>query len=488
MIMVFILFSSCNERHDEKMLSVAVAQEPPTLDVMVNTSLSGRNIVVGNVYERVLVIDENGNIVPFLAEDFELLDQGCTLRMTIRDGITFHDGTQLEADDVASSLNRWLYVYSNARKMVGESRFETDGCDVVIHSDSSIALLPVMLASSPQAAVIVPSSSLSSLTSNGLLIEAPGTGPYKIKDWVSGAYIELDEYKEYWGVKPIINNIRYNFVSDPVTRRLGLESGQYDFIDTVSSDDIQALEKSDSIALHQGGETGSIVLVFNKKAGISMDQNFRKAVSLFINREELMRACYGDSGYYLHSDYMDSGDALWSVDPALDSYGAEDDDSGRSFLSASSYSGEKVRILSSNLSNIDKIAITLSSELEKEGIETELIILDWASFMEKRNDPFSWDIYVSATSKVVLPIEKGYLFSSSPGGFDDKRSSELIERMSSSSTIEEASVLWKETQKALWEYVPVIVPGHYSTVYASSAALHDIDFSDGYNFRNAYLD
>ena len=485
---VLSLMLSCSVDADSAVLSVAAAQEPPTLDVMVNTSVSGRNIVVGNVYERLFAQGRNGSIEPLLAESYELSDDGCTLTATIRDGVVFHDGTPLDAEDVASSLNRWLSVYANARKMVGDARFEAAGRTVTIHSSSPIALLPSMLSSSPQAAVIVPSSYVSSLSPGELISGAPGTGPYTIASWSSGAYIELSLFDEYWGEKPSINEIRYNFVPDPVTRRLGLESGLYDFIDTVSSDDIESLQANNDIILHQGGETGSIVLALNKREGICTDHDFRRAVSLFINREELMRACYGDYGYTVRSDYMDAGEALWSVDSSLDPYGREDEAAGHAFLDSSGYDGGVVRILAPNLSNIDKIAVALSSELGKEGINTELTILDWASFIERRKDSSSWDIYVSAASRVVLPIEKGYLFSSAPGGFADKTSSALIEDLSSSSSLEEAAAVWKEAQQSLWEYVPVIIPGHYSTVYASSSCLNGIDFSDGYHFRYAELD
>ena len=480
------LFVSCVAERDGSVLSVATAQEPPTLDVMVSSSVSGRNIAVGNVYERLLSIDEDGNIVPCLASAYELMDAGHTLVLTLQQDVHFHDGSVLTPEDVVSSLNRWLSVYSNTRKITGESMFHAEGNNIVIEASSSLALLPLMLASSPQAAVVLPASSVSSLTDNGLVIDAPGTGPYVLAEWATGAYIELKAFDEYWGDKPEIDEIRYNFVSDPVTRRLGLESGQYDFIDMVSSDDVPSLEKNSSIELHEGGETGSIVIVFNKKEGISRDQDFRRAISLLIDREELMRSCYGDYGFSLHSDYMENG--KWSVDSSLDVYGREDEELATKFLDASSYEGKGVRILSSNLSNIDKIAITLSSELEKEGINTEIIIMDWASFMEKRRDPSSWDIYVSAASSVVLPVEKGYLFATSPGGFDDKELSSMISELASSSSIEDAVEIWKRAQIGLWEYVPVIIPGHYATVYASSSSLHDIDFTDGYHFRNAFLD
>ena len=483
LLLLFVLLVSC-KAEDDGILSVAVAQEPPTLDVMVNASVSGRNILVGNVYERLFTID-GASIVPCLAEGYELTDDGHTLEIEIRKGVSFHDGSSLDAEDVVSSLNRWLDVYGNAEKLVDGATFEISEGKVVIHSSSSLALLPYMLASSPQAAVIVPSASLSDLTENGLLKNAPGTGPYVVESWLPGDSIELDVFEGYWGDKPEIEAIKYSFVSDPVTRVLGIESGLYDFIDTVPSDDIPTL-RDKGIELNQGGENGSIVLIFNKKEGISCDNDFRKAVSLLIDRDALMKACYGDYGYSVQSDYRD-GESIWSVASSLDPYGEENDERGLEYLEAAGYDGQTVRILSSNLSNLDKIAVALSSELEEAGVDTELIILDWAAFSDMKWNSSRWDIYISATSSVILPIEKGYLFPSGAGGFDDEESERLIGMLSEASAEEEAVAIWNEAQKRLWEYIPVIVPGHYSTVYASSG-VSGVDFSDGYSFRRAVLE
>ncbi len=483
-IPVLISFSlfSCSEK-DSSALSVAVAQEPVVLDLMVNSSVSGRNIADGNVYERLIALSD-GNLVPQLAESFELGDSGKTLTIKIREGVLFHDGSELDAEDAVLSMNRWLSYYASAERLVGDSRFTASGDCISIKADSSLVLLPFMIASSPLAAVIVPAEEILSLDDGEILQSVAGTGPYRMKEWRYGDSIELERWDEYWGEMPEIEHITYSFVPDSVTRRLGLESGQFDFIDTVLSDDIPQLSKMDGITLHQGDENGSIVLVFNKKAGVSADADFRKAVSLFIDRDELMKACYGDYGYSLHSDYMEA-DSLWSVDDSSDPFGTENEEKGLEYLRASSYDNEPVRILSSNLTNLDKIAIALSSELEEEGIETEIIILDWAAFIEKRNDPEFWDIYVSATSSTILPLEKNYLTATSPGGFDNPESETLLKAVAETESVEEAISIWQDCQKSLWNYIPVIVPGHYSTVYASVSTLENIDFTNGFNFRKA---
>ena len=157
-------------------------------------------------------------------------------------------------------------------------------------------------------------------------------------------------------------------------------------------------------------------------------------------------------------------------------------------IPASSYDGSTVRILSSNLTNLDKIAIALASSLESEGIDADVTVLDWASFIEKRKDSSSWDIYVSAMTKVPLPQLKTYLSPSFPGWFGDGELLERTEDLNDAGTLEEASMLWNDLQVDLWEYVPVMIPGHYSTIYAVSGDLEGVIISDGFYFWNAYRD
>ena len=230
------LLFSCGE--EEAGLSVAMAQEPPSFDVMVNTSISGREILVGNVFERPLAY-EDGEIIPLIAESYSFEDEGCTLRLEIKDGILFHDGSLLTAADVVSSLNRWLSYSDAAEKIVRESWFREDDGDAVISSQSSLSLLPVLIASSSESAVIYKASEIPS--DGNIVTSRIGTGPYKVIDYSLGEKLSLELFDGYHGERPSIERLDYYFVSDPVTRRLGLESGTYDFIDTISSDDIPEL-------------------------------------------------------------------------------------------------------------------------------------------------------------------------------------------------------------------------------------------------------
>ena len=117
---------SCKKEGSDT-IRIALSQEPVTTDIMVNTSLSGRLIFLGNVYEKLLVLDEEGNIRPELAEEWRLSEDGKELEFRIRKGVLFHDGTEMDGEDVAFSMNRWLEKYGKAGEMVGDERFLSEG-------------------------------------------------------------------------------------------------------------------------------------------------------------------------------------------------------------------------------------------------------------------------------------------------------------------------------------------------------------------------
>ena len=145
----------------------------------------------------------------------------------------------------------------------------------------------------------------------------------------------------------------------------------------------------------------------------------------------------------------------------------------------------KLRILSSSLSNLDRLASSLRDELESIGIECTLTILDWASFIEERQSS-DWDIYISAFTSVPLPQMKSYLLPSFPGGIEETSEAySAIKELNEAHSFEEAEDLWKKGQEILWSYCPVYIAGHYTTSYASSSRLSNIIVQNGFFFWNS---
>ena len=488
LIFIAILLSSCTSREEgEHVLNIAYSQDIPSLDVMKSNNRALRDMLVGHVYERLFILDEEGSIVPELAEGYTLENDNRTLKVKLREDVAFHDGSIMKARDAAASLNRWISSYRDASRMTGDNRFTVEGeYEIRIDSVDSLLFFPYLLASSPFSAVIMPERIASNV--DGFVHDIIGTGPYEVESYLSGDKLILSRFEDYVpnenGLSGIAgekhgyaDRIIYNIVPDAVTRRIGLERGQYDHINDVMSQDIPLYEKNDDIVIYGGEESGSIALVFNRK---STDDALRKAISLSLDPESLMKACYGDYGYSLHKDLMEKGSPFCFMVPS----DSQDREKAIEIVRENGLEKKTVRILSSNLSNLDRIAVEMAEELRSVGLEPEITVYDWAGFIDKRREG-NFDIMVSAFSSVPLPNMKVYLSSTYPGWYESEESEEYLGMLSNAGSFNEAVEIWKEAQEFYFDDMPVLVPGHYISLHAGSDDVEGVIYTDGAHFWNA---
>lgn len=494
-----LLLISCSINQQNNSLQIALSQEPPTLDVNKNSSISSRLILVGNVFEKLLTLNSRGTAVPELCESYTRSEDARSYKFKLREGVFFHDKTELTSKEAVDSLNRWVENYKVAKTAFGESRFVVlDKYNFKVELEYSLLLLPEMLASSPFSAVIMASSTLASLDNKGFITSYIGTGPYMFESWALAQEVTLvknPNYKSYGGTmdglagkkETNFDKLVYHFVPDAVTRTLGLETGEYDFINDVMNDDIPRLTQKKQLNIFRGSEGGSFVVVFNKKEGICSNQYMREAINLSVDFDQALAACYGDGGYTLRANYMDNEQAFWQVEGLDSYYNQKNIERAKQLLKDNNYEGQVVRILTPNLSNMDKTAVALKSELAKLGISSELIISDWATVMSKRKDSSSYDIYLTALSSVPIPSLKLFLDPTYPGWSEDETLQFLILDFNQALSYEEAKNKWEEIQHYCYEYLPVMVLGHYLSGYGWQTKLQNVNTYMGFYFWNATL-
>ena len=184
---------------------------------------------------------------------------------------------------------------------------------------------------------------------------------------------------------------------------------------------------------------------------------------------------------------MEKESGFWSGELEDPTY-KRDLESALSILSTH-YDGSEIKILTSNLSNLEKIAYAMESEMEEAGFDVRVIVTDWAGMMEKRKDSTEWDIFISAFSKVPLPQMKSFLSPTYPGWMDSESSAyKAFLSLDEEGTIESEKKKWEEVQKEMWDYIPAYIPGHYSTSYAKNKKLNGVIIQDGFYFWNAYVE
>ncbi|MDR1177181.1 MAG: ABC transporter substrate-binding protein [Treponema sp.] len=502
-----VVFAGCREDGGpesdalyEETLTIAVMQESPSLDLHKNSTLIARQIGDGTIWEKLVTLSSASEAVPELAERFETGEGGRSLTFYLRRGVPFHDGSIMDAEDVISSLNRWIESFSSVREMAGASRFEkVDDYTVRIRFENPALSFPEIMAGSAQPAVITTAEACGDEDERGFLRRYIGTGPFKFAEWKLNQYILLERFDSYapygdpdkpadgWAVykKPAAEKICFQIVPQSATRLAGLETGQFQADYNLVEDDLPRLKAMKDVET-VSYQAGSMLLIFNKKQGLGTNLYFRQAINAALDAEEILKACFGEE-YSLNSSYMEDPESFWFSRAGAEYYNRRDIALARELLKKADYRGEVLRILISNMGTFDRGALVLKQQLEALEIPVELEIVDWAAMLQYRNDPSRYDIFITNFVSVPSPLLKLFFGPSYPGWSEDETLQHLVRELTSAENREEAKQRWDNLQGYCWVSLPVINVGHFGSTHAWNKKLENIITFKGLYFWNAGL-
>lgn len=266
-------------------LTVGFAQEPPSWNYLQNASTAIRSLLMLNVLEPLLEEKEDGSFVPLLAESFEVSDDGLEYTFHIREA-TFHDGSDLSADDVVYSLS--LSQESTLADLAGpyESVKTIEKVDEqtvrVVLSEPSQSFLEAMATDS---ALIVPEGSEGSLDRQPV-----GTGSFVFAEWRNGVEVSLDRHNDYWGEPPQFAQVTWRFITDPNAAINALLAGDVDLISPVNAlDRVESAERQGYIAHETAGNEIHYVSL-NAADEVFDDPRIRQAIAHAIDRDAYVAA------------------------------------------------------------------------------------------------------------------------------------------------------------------------------------------------------
>ncbi len=269
-------------------LTTAIGSNPPTLDPQV--TFNGFSFHVTNqVYETLVRVTPEGDVVPGLATAWTYPDP-TTLRFTLREGVTFHDGSTFDADAVAASLGRILDPATAAPGRFVLSAIQevrvVDANTVEIVTDPPFA--PLLSHLAHPVAAIVPVALASDLG------RAPvGTGPFTFVRWVDGSEVVLAANADYWGGAPAIAEVVVRIIPEVSTQIVELRSGGVDMIFNVPPDNFLTLAADPALATGAIDGWSSTHLILNtanpKLADLRVRQALAHAIDKALIAEELLR-------------------------------------------------------------------------------------------------------------------------------------------------------------------------------------------------------
>ncbi|GER22982.1 ABC transporter substrate-binding protein [Zafaria cholistanensis] len=234
--------------------------------------------------ETLVVLDDAGDPLPALATDWEQTSK-LTWRFSIREGVTFHDGSRLTAEAAANSLRAATGASPVPRILDGvDLRVEVDGGDVVLTTAAPDPLLPNRL-SSPQLSIL----SEAAYASGTVNPVGTGTGPFKLTAVDGTSSATLERYDGYWGEPAAATGIDVDFVPDGTARAAALRTGTADIVEAVPAGQAASI---DGNLINEVPMPRTNTLYLNTESGPFADPAVRAAAREAIDRAAIIASAY----------------------------------------------------------------------------------------------------------------------------------------------------------------------------------------------------
>ena len=359
-------------------LTVALQLEPPHLDP---TSAAAGAIDSGlssNVFEGLTRFASDGSIIPGLAKSWEISEDGTSYTFHLNAGVTFHDGSSMDAQDVKFSLDRARGEDSaNAQKALFAGITDVSVIDpltVKVSLDAANGSFLFNMAWGD--AVIVAPETIENIKTNPV-----GTGAFEFSNWVQGDRIELTRNADYWGTPAALESATFKFISDPTAGFAAMMAEDVDaFVNFPAPENLPQFEADPRFQVIVGSTEGETILSTNNKMPPLDNLKVRKAIAHAIDRQAIIDGAMFGVGTPIgthfaphHPDYLD-----------LTANSAYDPDLAKQLLAEAGFeNGFETTLKLPPPSYARRGGEIIAAQLRAVGIQTEISNLEWAQWLEQ---------------------------------------------------------------------------------------------------------
>ena len=360
-------------------ITIGVANDITTLDPQAsNTDANMMAFIL--THETLVQIDpETSEIIPGLAEKWEVSDDGCTFTFTLPSGVTFTDGTPFTANDVK-------YTYERAKDSSFASAKVSDVTEINVIDDTHIS---VTLSRPNQEFLLLMAHRGMSILSEKLCTEDPtegpyvGTGMFSLEEWLPGDYTSFVRNDNYRGEKAPTRRIVFKLYQEASTRLIALEAGEIDVCIDPSSIDVSHIQEDENLELVHIPNVVMLYLAINTKQPGLDNEHVRKALAYATDKESIIAVSYNGDGIP-HNNYINAGQFGLKEDIDVYEYDLE---KAQEELDASGYkAGELSFSVMTDNEAKKQAALILQQDLAQIGIDLKLEELETAALKGRLND------------------------------------------------------------------------------------------------------
>lgn len=294
--------TSTGEPDPNASVAIRLVLEPGNLDIRQTAGAALDQILVDNIYEGLVARTPEQEIVPSLASDWSVSDDGLTYTFTLEEGVTFHDGQELTPEDVVWSLQtrKDTPEWRDSARLANVTSITAEGQDIVLtlaEPDSSL-----LWNLTGRAGIVLKEGDTVDYNT-----AANGTGPFVLDEWRQGDSITFVRNEEYWGEPAQVAEVVFDYIPDNQAALNAALAGEVDVVTGFDANLQEQVEANGDFALVLGQSTDKGTLAFNQTSGPLADQRVRQAIRQAIDHDAFVEALGAGETQYGPIPSLDPG-------------------------------------------------------------------------------------------------------------------------------------------------------------------------------------
>ncbi len=328
-----------------------------------------------NILEPLIWVNQDMELEPWLATDWEQIDD-ITWEFTLREGVQFHNGEEVTADDVVFSfeaiLDEWAWAPGWIHLESGNIA-AIDDYTVEFTTVEPFPTFPGTIAHN-MVAIQHPDREYSS---TGPVI---GTGPFQVDNIEPQQSVDVSVFDDYWNEAPALNELTFEVVQDPTTRTLNLENRDVEVALAPPRAQVPSIEDNEELHIARRERPGAGYAGINLYKEPTDDATLRQALNHAIDQSLIIDTLFEGVGSPARGPISPS--IYWSAHDSVPQY-QQDYETGSDLVEQSDYDGETLSILVANdLVDGQEMAQVLLGEFEEIGVDSEIRVLERAAYTE----------------------------------------------------------------------------------------------------------
>lgn len=447
-------------------LTMGLLVEPPALDPF-HQAADARIRVTVLMYQGLFYEGADGEALPLLAESHEISEDGLVYTIKLREGVTFHDGSEMTAEDVAYSYN-YIRVPENGSPGAGDFAMianveAVDPTTVRFTLSAPNASLPMTLGNKYGA--IVPAGYFDDENAKTRMnAESVGTGPFMLAEFQPNSNILLVKNENYWedGV-PYLDEANFAILPNSASMLIALQNQRIDLVALSRPQDVQQVETVEDLVVERWPSLAQKAIDLGSELEPLDDVRVRQAIALAVDKEELMQASIGGYGQTIGT--MVAGmQEKWGLPLEQTSFQTVDLERARTLLAEAGHEdGFDLKLTTiTGYDWMDPAAVTLREQLGRIGVNLEIERVDlgvWIDNFRSRQMGFTFNDWATQPDPNLLFFRH---FHQQPEGADfrnwnNEDASRLLDKGRATSDIAERQAIYDEFQMILDETVPTIM-------------------------------